>query len=318
MKTRRIITIALCLCMLVSACVLTSCGQQTKYTIGVCQIVKHDALDAATKGFKDAVVEALGNDVKFIEQDAAGDTVQCATIVNSFVAQKVDLILANATPVLQAAQNATKTIPILGTSITEYSVALNLTNYNGTVGGNISGTSDLAPLDEQAQMLLDVFPGTKKVALLYCSAEPNSLYQVQKVGEYLKSKGVDCKDYTFTDSNDLPAVVTKAVADVDVIYCPTDNTVASNCSIIDNIARKAKVPVYAGEEAICKGCGTVTLSIDYYDLGYKTGEMAVKILRDKADISKMPIEYAPKFTKKYNKAICDELGITVPADFEEV
>lgn len=315
---KKIIVLALCACLILGCVVLSSCGTKAKYTIGICQIVKHDALDAATKGFKDAVTKALGNDVTFVEQDAAGDSAQCATIVNSFVAKKVDLILANATPVLQAAQNATKTIPILGTSITEYSVALNLTNYNGTVGGNISGTSDLAPLDEQAQILMDVFPTAATVGLLYCSAEPNSLYQVQKVTEYLTSKGVTCVNFPFTDTNDLSSVVTNAVTKVDVIYCPTDNTVASNCPIIDNIARKAKVPVFAGEEAICKGCGAVTLSIDYYDLGYKTGEMAVKILKDGADISKMPVEYAPNFTKKYNKEICESLGITVPEGFVEV
>lgn len=312
---KKVIVLFLAVCLLLGTTVSLSSCSNAKFKIGICQIVKHDALDAATKGFKDAVTAALGNDVEFDEQDAAGDSAQCATIINSFVSKKVDLILANATPVLQAAQNATKTIPVLGTSITEYSVALDLKNYNGTVGGNISGTSDLAPLDQQAQMLLDVFPGTKKVGLLYCSAEPNSLYQVQKINEFLSAKGVECTSYPFTDTNDLSGVVTKAVSTVDVIYCPTDNTVASNCSIIDNIARKAKVPVYAGEEAICKGCGAVTLSINYYDLGYKTGEMAVKILRDKANISTMPIEYAPKVTKKYNKTICDDLGITVPSDY---
>ncbi len=316
---KRIITLVLCVCLIGALLLTSSCGAKTKYTIGICQLVKHDALDAATQGFKDAVTKALGaENVSFDEQNAAGDSVQCSTIVNSFVAKKVDLIMANATPALQAAQNATKQIPILGTSVTEYSVALNLKDYNGTVGGNVSGTSDLAPLDEQAQMIVDIFPSAKKVGLLYCSAEANSLYQVQKVKEYLEAKGVSGEFFSFTDTNDLSAVVTKAVSSVDVIYCPTDNTVASNCAIIDSIARPAKVPVFAGEEAICKGCGTVTLSINYYDLGYKTGEMAVKILRDKADISTMAIEYAPKFTKKYNATICAELGVNVPSDFVAV
>lgn len=314
---KKIITLVLCVCLIASALLLTSCGK-AKYTIGICQLVAHEALDAATKGFKDAVKQALGNDVVFDEQNAAGDSVQCSTIVNSFVAKKVDLILANATPALQAAQNATKTIPILGTSITEYSVALGLTDYNGVVGGNVSGTSDLAPLDQQAQMIVDLFPSVKKVGLLYCSAEPNSLYQVQEVKKFLDAKLITADFYSFTDTNDLAAVVNKAVASVDLIYCPTDNTVASNCAIIDSIARKANVPVVAGEEAICKGCGTVTLTINYYDLGYKTGEMAVKILRDKADISTMKVEYAPKFTKKYNKEICAALGVTVPTDFVEI
>lgn len=315
---KRLVTIILCVCLIASSLLLTSCNTKAKYTVGICQLVAHEALDAATQGFKDALKEALGDDVVFDEQNAAGDSVQCATIVNSFVAKKVDLILANATPALQAAQNATKTIPILGTSITEYSVALGLKNYNGTVGGNVSGTSDLAPLDQQAQMIVDIFPSVKKVGLLYCSAEANSLYQVEEIKKYVEAKGLTAEFFSFTDTNDLAAVVNKAVASVDLLYCPTDNTVASNCAIIDSIARKAKVPVVAGEEAICKGCGTVTLTINYYDLGYKTGEMAAKILRDKADISTMPVEYAPKFTKKYNKAICEELGVTIPEGFVEI
>ena len=286
-----------------------------KYTVGICQLVQHDALDAATEGFKKALTDEFGYDVKFDEQNAQNDSNTCSTIINSFVSNGVDLILANATPALQAAAAGTDTIPVLGTSVTEYGVALQLKDFNGTVGGNISGTSDLAPLDGQADMLQELFPNAKKVGLLYCSAEPNSKYQVDTIKANLEKKGYSCEYYAFSDSNDLSSVTTSAAQASDVIYLPTDNTVASNTGIINNICLPAKVPVVSGEEGICKGCGVATLSISYYDLGYTTGQMAVKILKGESDISDMPIEYAPNTTKKYNKAICDELGIKVPDDY---
>ena len=286
-----------------------------KYTVGICQLVQHDALDAATEGFKKALTDEFGDDVKFDEQNAQNDSNTCSTIINSFVSNGVDLILANATPALQAAAAGTDTIPVLGTSVTEYGVALQLKDFNGTVGGNISGTSDLAPLDGQADMLQELFPNAKKVGLLYCSAEPNSKYQVDTIKANLEKKGYSCEYYAFSDSNDLSSVTTSAAQASDVIYLPTDNTVASNTGIINNICLPAKVPVVSGEEGICKGCGVATLSISYYDLGYTTGQMSVKILKGESDISDMPIEYAPNTTKKYNKAICDELGIKVPDDY---
>lgn len=285
------------------------------YTIGICQLVQHDALDAATLGFKDAVTEALGDAVTFDEQNAQGDSNTCSTIMNSFVSNNVDLIMANATPALQAAQAGTNDIPILGTSVTEYGVALGIDNFDGTVGGNISGTADLAPLDEQAAMLKELFPDASKVGLLYCSAEANSQYQVDTVKAALEELGYTCEYYAFSDSNDLSTIVTKAASSSDVIYVPTDNTAAANTEIINNICQPAGVPVIAGEEGICKGCGVATLSISYYDLGVATGKMAVKILTGESNISEMPIEYAPQFTKKYNKTICDALGVTVPDDY---
>lgn len=285
------------------------------YTIGICQLVQHDALDAATLGFKDAVTEALGDAVTFDEQNAQGDSNTCSTIMNSFVSNNVDLIMANATPALQAAQAGTNDIPILGTSVTEYGVALGIENFDGTVGGNISGTADLAPLDEQAAMLKELFPDASKVGLLYCSAEANSQYQVDTVKAALEELGYTCEYYAFSDSNDLSTIVTKAASSSDVIYVPTDNTAAANTEIINNICQPAGVPVIAGEEGICKGCGVATLSISYYDLGVATGKMAVKILTGESNISEMPIEYAPQFTKKYNKTICDALGVTVPDDY---
>lgn len=296
----------------------TAAADGDTYTVGICQLVQHEALDAATAGFKDALTEALGDKVTFDEQNAQGDSNTCSTIMNSFVSSDVDLILANATPALQAAQAATNEIPVLGTSVTEYGVALGIDGFTGTVGGNISGTSDLAPLDEQAAMLKELFPDAKKAGLLYCSAEANSQYQVDTVKKALEELGYTCEYYAFSDSNDLSAIVTKAASESDVLYAPTDNTVAANTELVNNICQAEGVPVIAGEEGICKGCGVATLSISYYDLGVATGKMAVKILTGEAEIAEMPVEYAPQFTKKYNKTICDALGVVVPEDYEAI
>jgi len=285
------------------------------FIVGICQLVPHVALDAATQGFKDALVEALGDAVTFEEQNAAGDPATCAVIANDFVSADVDLVLANATPALQAVAAATADIPILGTSVTEYGVALNIADFDGLVGSNISGTSDLAPLDQQAAMIKEWYPDAKNVGLLYCSAEANSQYQVDEVQKFLEEMGYTCTQYAFSDSNDMAAVTQTAADNSDVIYVPTDNTVASNTGIIDNICRPAGVPVFAGEEGICGGCGVATLSISYYDLGVATGKMAAKILTGEANVEEMPIEYAPQFTKKFNETICSDLGIAAPADY---
>ncbi len=295
----------------------TAASGEAKYTVGICQLVQHEALDAATQGFMDGLTEALGGEeaVEFDLQNAQNDSNTCSTIINSFVSGDVDLILANATPALQAAQAGTNEIPILGTSVTEYGVALGIDGFDGTVGGNISGTSDLAPLKEQAAMLQELFPDAKNVGLVYCTTEANSKYQVDEVQKALEELGYTCKQYGFSDSNDLTSVATTAVDENEVLYVPTDNTVASNAELLNNIALPAKVPVIAGEEGICSGCGVATLSISYYDLGVGTGRMAAKILTGEADIATMPIEYAPQFTKKYNAAACEALGITPPEDY---
>ena len=279
------------------------------FTIGICQLVQHEALDAATQGFIDAVTKALGDKVNIINQNASGEPANCTSIVNGFISKEVDLIMANATPALTAAASATSTIPILGTSITDYGTALDLKNFNGTVGGNVSGTSDLPGLDEQAAMILKWFPNAKKVGVLFCSAEANSRYQVDKIKEFLSAKGVTVTEFAFTDSNDITSVTQKACQASDVIYIPTDNTAANNKEAIANVVIPAKVPVVAGEEGLCKGCGVCTLSISYYDLGVTTGEMAVKILTGGADISKMPIQYTTT-TPKFDADVCSKLGIT--------
>lgn len=297
----------------------TGCENSSdSYNIGICQLVQHDALDAATKGFQDALTEKLGDKVSFDVQNAQGDSPTCATIVNQFVANNTNLILANATAPLQAAAAATNTIPILGTSVTDYSVALDIADWNGKTGMNISGTSDLAPLDKQAEMIKELFPDAKTVGLLYCSAEPNSQYQVDKVREYLESYGYSCEYFSFVDSNDISAITTGACNKSDVIYIPTDNTAASNTEVIKNICIPAKKPIIAGEEGICKSCGVATLSISYYDIGRKTGEMAYDILVNGADVSSMEIAYAENIEKKYNKEICTELGINIPEDYKEI
>ena len=279
-------------------------GDAATYTVGICQLVQHEALDAATQGFIDALNEALPGQVKFEEKNASGDSNSCATIVNGFVSEGVDLIMANATAALQAAASATSDIPVLGTSITAYGVALDIDDFSGTVGGNVSGTSDLADLSKQADMITEWFPETQKVGLLFCSAEPNSRYQIEEV-----AKNLSAKEFAFTDTNDVSSVTQAACDWADVIYVPTDNTAASNTEAIANVTVPAKTPVIAGEEGICKGCGVATLSISYYDLGMTTGKMAAKILTGEADISTMPIEFTTA-TPKYNASMCETLGIT--------
>lgn len=288
------------------------------YNVGICQLVEHVALDAASKGFMEALKAKLGDKVKFDEQNAQGDSATAATIVNQFVSSQVDLILANATSPLQAAAAGTTSIPILGTSITDYASALDIDNWNGATGRNISGTSDLAPLKEQAAMLNELFPQSKKVGIIYCSAEANSQYQADMIKKELEALGKTVSFFTFVDTNDVQTVTKNAADQSDVIYLPTDNAVASNTGIIDAVCRPAGIPIITGEEGICKGCGVATLSISYYDLGYTTGEMAYEILVNGADIKTMEIKYAPKVTKEYNKEICDALNITIPADYTAI
>ena len=326
MKARKILAVSLTAAMTLA---LAACGGSSSdkessskdssdkvYKIGICQQLEHAALDEATKGFEEACEEKFGKDkVKFDLQNGQGEQANCATISNGFVANNYDLILANATTALQCAAAATSTIPILGTSVTDYATALDISDWTGSTGMNISGTCDLAPIDEQEAMLKELLPDAKTVGILYCSAEPNSAYQAKLFAEALEKDGIAYKEYTAADSNEIQSVVTNAVADSDVIYVPTDNTAASNTELINNICLPAKVPVITGEEGICSGCGVATLSISYYDLGVTTGKMAVKILKDGEDISTMPIEYAPNFTKEYNKDICEELGIEVPDDY---
>ena len=309
MKKLFAVVIALCLCLGPYAI-----AEET-YHVGVCQLVQHVALDAATQGFQDALAEKLGDAVVFDVQNASGDSNTCSTIINNFISQNVNLIMANATPALQAAVAGTGDIPILGTSVTDYATALDLDNWNGATGMNVSGTSDLAPLEQQAQMLHELFPDAKNVGLLYCSAEPNSKYQADKITEYLTALGYTCASYTFADSNDVASVAQNACDGSDVLYIPTDNTAASCTETIRNVVEPAMTPVIAGEEGLCAGCGVATLSISYYDLGYATGLMAYGVLVNGADVATMDIQFAPNVTKEYNAELCELLGIQIPDDY---
>ena len=291
---------------------------ERSYLVGVVQLVQHEALDAATQGFQDALKDKLGDSVTFDVQNASGDSANCATIVNGFLSSGVNLIMANATPALQAASAATAEIPILGTSVTDYATALEISDWNGTVGTNVSGTSDLAPLDQQAAMIKELFPDAKKVGLLYCSAEPNSVYQCDVIEGYLTDEGYEVSRFTFTDTNDVTSVTQTACDNSEVIYIPTDNTAANNTEAIANVVLPAGVPVVAGEEGICAGCGVATLSISYYDLGYATGEMAAQILAEGADVSTMPVQFAAAVTKKYNASNAQTLNVTIPEGYEAI
>lgn len=315
---KKLIAVMLAVLMVASMTACSAAKTDGTYVVGVCQIAPHDALDAATNGFKAALTEAFGDKVTFKVENAGGEYNNCATIVDGFVAEGVDLILANATAPLQAAKAATATIPILGTSVTDYASALNISGWTGTVGGNVSGTSDLAPLDQQAAMVKELFPDAKNVGLLFCSAEPNSVYQVEQMKIHLEGLGYTCSEFGFTDVNDLASVTQSACDASDVIYIPTDNTAANNTEAIANVVLPANVPVVTGEAGLCSGCGVATLSIDYYDLGYTTGQMAVKILKGEADISTMAVKFAPEVTKMYNVANCQKLGITVPEGYAPI
>ena len=316
MKMKKIASLLIALVMVLS---LSACGSEPAadgaYTVGICQLVQHEALDAATQGFKDALTEKLGDKVSFIEQNASGDAATCVTICNQLVAEGADLIMGNATAALQAAAAATADIPIVGTSITDYATALEIEGWTGKTGSNITGTADLAPLDEQAAMIQELFPDAKTVGILYCSAEANSVYQSDVISAYLEDMGYAVEVFTFADSNDVANVTSAACAAADVLYIPTDNTAASCTETIANVAIPAGKAIIAGESGICGGCGIATLSIDYYDIGYAAGEMAYEILVNGANPGDMEIQYAPEVQKLYNEANCTALGITIPEGY---
>ena len=314
---KRIVAIFLAVLMMLSLAACGGTADDGKYVVGVCQYMPHDSLDQATRGFKDALVAALGEDQVIIKvQDAAGEISTCSTIVDGFLAEKVDLIMANATPALSAAVSATDEIPVLGTSVTDYAAALGMTEWNGIVGGNVSGTSDLGPLEEQAAIIQDLYPDANVVGLLYCSAEPNSVYQIEVMEDTLTKMGYTCKRFVFNDANDLHSVTESAVGVADVMYMPTDNLAANYPETIGNVLLPAGIPLVTGEENSCRVAGVATVSIDYYELGYITGQMAAKVLTGEADVSQMPIAYATEATRLYNREICEKLGVAVPDGYE--
>lgn len=307
-----------------SVAALAACGKtgikinpdKQKYVVGIAQFVPHAALDAATNGFKSKLSSLLtgeGREVAFEETNAAGEVSNCPTIINSLVSKDVDLILANATPCLSAAYTATSYIPILGTSVTDFGVACEIEVEDGKTKTNVSGTSDLAPLDGQVNSMLELVPSANKFGILYSANEANSKFQVDEVKKHLETAGKSVTTYAVSGSETLLSVCNAAKAAEDVIYIPTDNFCAENVETIAQAFGDSK-PIFAGEEGICKGCGFATLSIDYFRLGEITGEMAFNVLLGKKDIREYPIQYDTNVKKLYVASRCTALGIDVPAD----
>lgn len=298
--------------------VMAGCKKEEEkegYKIGILQQLEHQALDAATEGFKQALIDLLGEEnVEFDYQNAQNEPTNCASIATKFVNDKdIDLIMANATTALQSAAAATSEIPIVGTSITDY-VSAGVVDSNDVPGRNVTGASDLAPIDQQIDLLIKLCPEAKTVGIIYTSSEANSVFQAEKAEEIMKEKNLDVKVYTVSDSNDIQAVVTTAVGEVDVIYIPTDNNMADNMEIVKNITVPAKLPVITGEENMCSVGGLATLSISYYSMGYSAGKMAYEILVNGADPAEMPIQYAEEVTLKYNKEIAGLIEWEIPSD----
>jgi len=293
-------------------------AEEESYTVGICQLIQHDALDDASLGFRAALTELLGKRVKIIEQNASGDVATCISIANAFIAEDVDLILANSTQALQAVYASTGDIPILGVSVTDYAAALDMDKWTGVTGVNVSGCSDLAPLSDQAELLRQLYPDAKEVGLLYCSAEANSQYQAAIMTGHLTAMGYNCTAYTFTDSNDVFSVAQNACAGSDVVFVPTDNTVAACREVIRNVVDVEMKPIIGGDTGICSGCGVATLAVNYYDLGYAAGQMAYEVLVNGADVSAMPVQFGASFNKIYNAELCEYLGVSVPEGFEPI
>lgn len=306
--------------LLTAAMMMTGCGGgsddaasgDAAYKVGIVQQMEHAALDAATQGFQDKLTELLGDDVVFDYQNAQGEQTNCTTIATKFVSDGCDLIMANATTALQSAYAATADIPIVGTSVTDY-VTAGVVDSNEAPGRNVTGVSDLSSIDAQIDVLLQFCSEDAKVAVVYCSSEPNSIYQAELAEKYLQSLNRDYAVYTVADSNEIQAVMTTAVGECDAVYIPTDNTLANNMEIVKNVTVPAGVPSFGGAEQMCAEGALSTLSISYYDLGVRAGEMAYEILVNGADPAEMPIEFVSEgIIPKYNPEIAEALGVTVP------
>ncbi|MDO4500394.1 MAG: ABC transporter substrate binding protein [Erysipelotrichaceae bacterium] len=326
MKKLLVILLAICCAFSLVACGskeenqpnTTDNGEKT-LKVGVIQLLEHDALDAATQGFCDAVEAALGDKLeggKVVVQNAQGEQDICKTIANGYVSDEYDLIMGNATPALLSAKNATDTIPVLGTSVTDYASALELDLVDGATGINVSGTSDGVPAQAYVDCLLEVVPEAKKVLVVYCSAEPNSVVQSDNFVAAMNATNpaVEVVVKTFDDSNDMRSVIAGNVDGVDALYIPTDNTAAANMTNVSGVCEPLNIPVICGEEGMCNAGGTATVSISYYNIGKVCGEMAVAILNG-ADVSKMAVGYDNEPVKKYNAANVAAIGITMPEGY---
>ena len=308
---KKIVSIALTAALCASsALALTSCGNKdADYNVGICQLMVHESLDKATQGFVDALteeMEAKGKTVAFDTQ-VAGEANLCTTVVNTFTAKNVDLIMANATPALLAAANATTTIPVLGTSVTDYE-----DTFSGNIPSNVSGTSDAVPFDEQASMMIETLGLVEgdKVGVLYCTNESNSLIQYNAVKELFEAEGIVVEAYKFSETTELQALVKSLVDECKALYVPSDNTVAQNDSVVGTICTENNIPVftsYGGE--VCYA----SLAIDYYELGQETGKMAAEILLGEKTAEDIEIKTLTP-TVVYNDELCATLGIEVPAN----
>ena len=293
-----------------------SAAEQKKFKIGVVQLVEHPALDAAYKGFVDGLAQAGyvdGKNITLDYENAQGEQANCQTIANKLVNDKSDLILAIATPAAQAVANTTKDIPILVTAVTDPADA-KLVASNTAPGGNVSGTSDLTPVDQQMKLLKQLIPTAKKVALLYCSSESNSKFQVEIAKKSAAALGIETIEATVSNSNEIQQVVQSLVGKVDAIYTPTDNMIAAGMATVSMVAQPAKLPVIVGESGMVKNGGLATYGINYYNLGLLTAKQAVKILKDGAKPATMPIEYSTNCDLTLNKEIAAKIGVTIPQE----
>lgn len=314
---------AICLAA-VLALSLAACGNSatagtdaSSFRIGIIQLTEHPALDAAREGFVDALVEAGFNKDNIDVQNAQGEISNCATIATKFVNDKVDLILAIATPAAQTAAQATTDIPILATAVTDF-VEAGLVESNDAPGGNISGTSDMNPIEEQADLLVKMVPDAKTVGILYCSAEDNSTLQARLARAALEAHGLTVTDYPVADVNEIQPVTTKAVGEVDALYIPTDNLFAENMPTAALVTEPAKIPVICGESGMVNSGGTATYGINYYNLGKLAAAQAVDILVNGKDIATIPIGFAAAEDLEFavNEENCAAIGLEIPADLK--
>lgn len=292
---------------------------QKKFKIGIVQLVEHPALDAAYKGFVDGLKSAGlvdGQNITLDYENAQGEQANCQTIASKLVNDKSDLILAIATPAAQAVANTTKDIPILVTAVTDPANA-KLVASNTAPGGNVSGTSDLTPVDEQIKLLKQLIPNAKKVGLLYCSSEANSKFQIEIAKKSAASLGLETVEATVSNSNEIQQVTQSLVGKVDAIYAPTDNMIAAGMATVSMVAQQAKLPVIVGESGMVTKGGLATYGINYYDLGLLTAKQAVKILKDGAKPANMPIEYSKNCTLTLNKDVAAKIGVTIPKELQE-
>jgi len=324
-NSKKLKALALGLTVMLSAGIIAGCGSDSKSTankkikVGIVQLVEHNALDAANKGFVDGLAAKgykEGENIEFDRQNAQADQSNLQNIAQRFVNDKVNLICAIATPAAQTVANATKDIPIVATAVTDYEQA-RLVASNDAPKGNVTGTTDMNPVKEQIDLLLKLVPNTKTIGTVYCSSEVNSETQVKIMKTYAESKGLIVVESTVSTVNDIQQAAQSLVGKVDVLYEPTDNIIASAMPTLVAITNPAKIPVICGEPNMVKAGGLATFGVDYYKLGFQTGEMAAEILSGKATPATMPIQSLKEMKLTINETNAALLGITIPEDMKK-